>query len=213
MDMSGQLYALAALPMGKTSLLLIRYKAGWAAELVWTFWRREKFHASTSNQTLDCPAHSLGTVPVMLCVLFGSWSNYGVPQGVHSWHLSLHSGQDCSAACLCAKDVRNLESSYCHGSLQYDIAVVLSGFRSSSLWNHVIGQVVLKEQSIILQGQAVQVVFLDCLTVKVKTLNPTKCQEPLTKWHSVTSQRSSSLTYTFVRTSDFTVALLLYHSV
>lgn len=33
-----------------------------------------------------------------------------------------------------------------------------------------------------LQGQAVQVAFLDCLTLKVETHNFTTCQEPLMKW-------------------------------
>jgi hypothetical protein len=45
-------------------------KAGWAPELVWTFWRREKFLCPTGIRTLDRPAHSLVAVlPMLPCFL------------------------------------------------------------------------------------------------------------------------------------------------
>ena len=41
MLVSGQLYALAALPTRKEPLLPIKEEAGWALEPVWMFWRRQ----------------------------------------------------------------------------------------------------------------------------------------------------------------------------
>jgi hypothetical protein len=119
---------------------------------------------------------------VCMYVLFGSCSNCRVPQWIHSWHLSLHSGQDCSTACLCVKAVTNLEYSYCHGSSQYDIAAVLSRSSTVTLCHWAVGSGGFEgTQCPHLQGPAVQLVFLDCWTLKVKTLSPTKHQEPLMK--------------------------------
>jgi hypothetical protein len=39
--MSGQFYATATLPRGKTPTVPIEKEAGWAPEPVWTTWRRE----------------------------------------------------------------------------------------------------------------------------------------------------------------------------
>jgi hypothetical protein len=42
MEVSGQIYTVAALPYpGKQLPVLIEYDAGWAPELVWTFRRRD----------------------------------------------------------------------------------------------------------------------------------------------------------------------------
>jgi hypothetical protein len=40
MDVSGQLHATAALPPQKEPPVPIEYKAGWAIEVVWIFWRK-----------------------------------------------------------------------------------------------------------------------------------------------------------------------------
>jgi hypothetical protein len=42
MDVTGQLHAFAALPLKKGSLESTVQEAGWASEMVWTLWRREK---------------------------------------------------------------------------------------------------------------------------------------------------------------------------
>jgi hypothetical protein len=44
----------------------IEYEAGWILEPVWSFWRREKSVVPGRIQTLDCPAHSLVTILIML---------------------------------------------------------------------------------------------------------------------------------------------------
>jgi len=42
MKMSGLLYALATLPLGRGFLVRIEEQAWWASELVWVLWRRGK---------------------------------------------------------------------------------------------------------------------------------------------------------------------------
>jgi hypothetical protein len=56
MVVSGQLDALVALSVGKEPH---------DGDAVWLFWRREKSLASTLNQVLDHPAHSIITTPAV----------------------------------------------------------------------------------------------------------------------------------------------------
>jgi hypothetical protein len=42
MEASGQLQVPAALPLGRSQLILIGYEAGWVPEPVWRLWRTEK---------------------------------------------------------------------------------------------------------------------------------------------------------------------------
>jgi hypothetical protein len=51
MEVSGQLDVPAALLPGKESLVPIVLEAGWAPELVWTLWRKEKWLYPTGNWT------------------------------------------------------------------------------------------------------------------------------------------------------------------
>jgi hypothetical protein len=51
MEVSGQLHDLAALPPVKMRSMPIRQEAGWAAEVVWTLWRREISLSSTGTRT------------------------------------------------------------------------------------------------------------------------------------------------------------------
>jgi hypothetical protein len=52
MEMSNQLHALAALPRGNTPLPEpIVEEGGWASELIWTLWRREKSVTLAGNPT------------------------------------------------------------------------------------------------------------------------------------------------------------------
>jgi len=51
MDKIGQHDAPTALPPGKWTPVSIRWKAGWASEPVWTFWRGEKFVIAAGNRT------------------------------------------------------------------------------------------------------------------------------------------------------------------
>jgi hypothetical protein len=50
---SDQLRALANSPPRKETLVPIGYEAGWASELVWTQWWREKFPAPAGNHILE----------------------------------------------------------------------------------------------------------------------------------------------------------------
>jgi len=56
MVVSGQLDALVALSMGKEPQ---------DSDPVWLFWRGEKSLASTLNQAVDHPAHSIITTPAI----------------------------------------------------------------------------------------------------------------------------------------------------
>jgi hypothetical protein len=47
----------------------IEYEAAWVPEMVWTFWRREKFLAPTGIQTPDHPACDLVATRTMLLQL------------------------------------------------------------------------------------------------------------------------------------------------
>jgi hypothetical protein len=57
MEVSGQLHAPAALPSAKELQVSIVQKAGWAAEPIWTPWRREKSFAPGWNRTPAVPRH------------------------------------------------------------------------------------------------------------------------------------------------------------
>jgi hypothetical protein len=46
-------------PLQKGTLMSIEWEAGWAPELLWTFWRREKSLVPVGIQALDRPAHTL----------------------------------------------------------------------------------------------------------------------------------------------------------
>jgi hypothetical protein len=76
MEVSGQLYALAALPPVKEPLVPI----GWAPAPVWTQWWREKFQSPAGTRTPDYPAripalyHWATPAPKindLLCVKYG----------------------------------------------------------------------------------------------------------------------------------------------
>jgi hypothetical protein len=58
MEVIGKLHAPAALPSGRTPVL-INHEPGWAPETVWTFWKREKSHAFTGIQSPGYPAHAI----------------------------------------------------------------------------------------------------------------------------------------------------------
>jgi hypothetical protein len=55
---SGQLHALAALPLGKKPQVPIGYEVGWTPEPVWTKWRREILDPSVikavASRYTDC---------------------------------------------------------------------------------------------------------------------------------------------------------------
>jgi hypothetical protein len=54
MEASGQHHMLAALPLGKVAAVPIEYEPGWAPELVWLLWKREKSLTFSGNQTMIC---------------------------------------------------------------------------------------------------------------------------------------------------------------
>lgn len=51
MEVTDQLYAPAALPLGENPTVLIEDEAAWATESVWTLWSREKPLVPTGNWT------------------------------------------------------------------------------------------------------------------------------------------------------------------
>jgi hypothetical protein len=59
MVVSGQFHTTVTLFLGKEPVMTLDQEAGWALELVWLFFRREKSVAAARNQTLDHPTHSL----------------------------------------------------------------------------------------------------------------------------------------------------------
>jgi hypothetical protein len=58
---SGQHYAFAAISSGKEPPVPLAQEAGWAPEVVWTLWRREKYLAASRLEPrhLGNPARSL----------------------------------------------------------------------------------------------------------------------------------------------------------
>jgi hypothetical protein len=58
MEVSGQLHTLAILPPGERTPVPTGKEAGWAPELFWTLWKKEKFLAPAENQS---PIHWLST--------------------------------------------------------------------------------------------------------------------------------------------------------
>jgi hypothetical protein len=52
MEVSGQLQTLAASFLGKFHLVPSGLEAGWATELVWMLWNREKISSLCQDQTL-----------------------------------------------------------------------------------------------------------------------------------------------------------------
>ena len=56
MVVSGQLYALAALPTWKEPLLPIKEEAGWALEPVWMFWEKTESCAPAGTRKPETKA-------------------------------------------------------------------------------------------------------------------------------------------------------------
>ena len=61
MGLSGQLHAVAALPLLKEPLIPTEWEAWWPAMSLWTFQRTGKLSCAR-NRTQDHPAHCLITV-------------------------------------------------------------------------------------------------------------------------------------------------------
>jgi len=53
MEVSGQLYALATLPVGKGTLVTTGQEAGWTPESVWIWWGREKVPAKNEMPVIQ----------------------------------------------------------------------------------------------------------------------------------------------------------------
>ena len=53
---------------GERALVTIQYEAWWAAETVWTFWKRESIFplSEIEPRFLGCPGSSLVTIPIFL---------------------------------------------------------------------------------------------------------------------------------------------------
>jgi hypothetical protein len=67
MEVSVQLHASAALPLGKESSVPVNLKTLCTPDMVWTLWRIGKSLAHTSNQTpqfLSFPVYSLVDIPI-----------------------------------------------------------------------------------------------------------------------------------------------------
>jgi len=71
MEVSGQLRALTTLSMGKETPVPIAQEAGWATELVWTWWWRGKIPFLARDEPW-LSSHSLVTI---LTGLFWLWRN------------------------------------------------------------------------------------------------------------------------------------------
>jgi hypothetical protein len=48
MDVGGELHKLAALSLGKEQPIPIEQETGWAPQLIWAFWRRDKSLAAAA---------------------------------------------------------------------------------------------------------------------------------------------------------------------
>jgi hypothetical protein len=55
MELSGQLLATTALPLGKGLQWRIDYKAGWCAGLSWALWRKKSIVPPGNRFRISCP--------------------------------------------------------------------------------------------------------------------------------------------------------------
>lgn len=58
-EVSGQLHATGAVPQAKAAAVHIKWEAGWAPQLVWSFWRRQMFLVLAGNRAAIPPTSSL----------------------------------------------------------------------------------------------------------------------------------------------------------